>query len=300
MAITVITGAGATHHQIGGTVTVQAAKKIKLNRKTVTIYVGNTVRLKLSGAKASKVSWKSSNKKVAKVSKGTVTALTAGTAKITAKYNKKSYKCTVTVQDASLTGQLSLKVGEDYSLTVMNTTGKVAWKSSNLGVATVNSKGLVSAVSAGTAAIKATVGHTTYTCNVTVTAPLTGADFELDFYGKQYKGYLNYYDATTGMPGWYCYFNDPSERYICNRNLAPGDSLDDVVKTFGYSEPQAVPANDIYSQYFSSLDYPTRYMKFDYYDASSKRQYSKLFYFDRNDILVAIIWQVQFPDGNVY
>lgn len=75
-----------------------ASKKVKLNKKKVTIYVGKTVKLKVKNTKK-KVKWKSSNKKVATVSKkGKVKGKKPGKATITAKVGKKKYKCKVTVK----------------------------------------------------------------------------------------------------------------------------------------------------------------------------------------------------------
>ena len=52
-----------------------AAKKGKLNKKTVTLQVGSKTKLKVKNTKK-KVTWKSSNKKIAKVDKkGKVTAV---------------------------------------------------------------------------------------------------------------------------------------------------------------------------------------------------------------------------------
>lgn len=77
---------------------VQAAGKIKLNKKKVTIKVGQKVKLKLKNTKK-KVKWKSSKKKVASVTKkGVVKGKKAGTAKITARCGGKSYTCRVTVK----------------------------------------------------------------------------------------------------------------------------------------------------------------------------------------------------------
>lgn len=91
-------------------------KKTKLNKTSITMYVGQkkTLKLKnyakLSTAKIRKVKWKSSNKTVATVKyKGTyrqkavVTAKSAGTATIRVKYNGKVYKCKVTVKDTENT-----------------------------------------------------------------------------------------------------------------------------------------------------------------------------------------------------
>jgi hypothetical protein len=75
------------------------AASIKLNKKKMTIYVGQSVTLKVKGAKKKKVKWKSSKKKIAKVTnKGKVTGCKVGKATITAKVGKKSLKCKVTVK----------------------------------------------------------------------------------------------------------------------------------------------------------------------------------------------------------
>ena len=71
-------------------------KKVKLNKKKVTLEIGKKVTLKLKNNKK-KVKWSSSNKKVATVKKGKVTAKKKGKATITAKVGKKKYRCKVTV-----------------------------------------------------------------------------------------------------------------------------------------------------------------------------------------------------------
>lgn len=77
---------------------VSAKGKIKLNKKKVTVRVGQKVKLKLKNAKK-KVQWKSSRKKVASVTaKGVVKAKKKGTAKITAKCGGRKYTCRVTVK----------------------------------------------------------------------------------------------------------------------------------------------------------------------------------------------------------
>lgn len=76
--------------------TVHAAT-VKLNKKTASITVGKTVQLKLLNNNK-KVTWTSSNKKIATVSsKGLVKGIKKGTCKITAKVGSKKYLCTVTV-----------------------------------------------------------------------------------------------------------------------------------------------------------------------------------------------------------
>jgi uncharacterized protein YjdB len=76
-----------------------SAAKPKLNKTKATICVGKTVNLKVTNYKSSKVTWSSSNKKVATVtSNGKVKGIKAGTVTITAKVGKKTVKARVTVK----------------------------------------------------------------------------------------------------------------------------------------------------------------------------------------------------------
>ena len=72
--------------------------KPKLNKKKITIRVGQTYKLKLKKKGKKKVKWKSKNKKIATVSKkGKVKGKKPGKTKIIAKRGKKKYTCRVTV-----------------------------------------------------------------------------------------------------------------------------------------------------------------------------------------------------------
>ena len=74
------------------------AAKIKLNKKSLTLTVGKTYKLKVKGTKK-KVKWSSSNKKVATVSKkGKVKAKKAGKAIISVKAGKKKLSCKIIVK----------------------------------------------------------------------------------------------------------------------------------------------------------------------------------------------------------
>lgn len=87
----------------GGSLTAEAAKKPKLNKKSVTVQVGKSVKLKVKNkVKKGKVTWKSKNNQVAVVSsKGKVTGKEAGSTRIicTIKKGKKKVqlKCKVKV-----------------------------------------------------------------------------------------------------------------------------------------------------------------------------------------------------------
>ena len=76
----------------------QSADTIHLTRKNLTISKGKSKAIKLTGVPANKVKWTSSNKAVARVSKGRITGRKSGEAVITAKYKGKQYKCKVTVK----------------------------------------------------------------------------------------------------------------------------------------------------------------------------------------------------------
>lgn len=80
----------------------EAAKNVKLNKKSVKIQVGKSVKLKVKNkAKKAKVAWKSKNKKIATVSKkGKVKGRKAGNTKIicTVKKGKKKVKLTCKVK----------------------------------------------------------------------------------------------------------------------------------------------------------------------------------------------------------
>ncbi|MDO4323773.1 MAG: Ig-like domain-containing protein [Lachnospiraceae bacterium] len=73
------------------------AASVKLSKTKETLTVGQKYTLSVKGTKA-KVTWSSSNKKVATVSKGVVKAKKEGTAVITAKVGKKKLTCKVTVR----------------------------------------------------------------------------------------------------------------------------------------------------------------------------------------------------------
>lgn len=78
-----------------------AKAKIKLNKKKLTLTVGDTYKLKLKNCKK-KIKWSSSKKKVATVNaKGKIKAKKAGTTIITAKVKGKKYKCRVKVKKAT-------------------------------------------------------------------------------------------------------------------------------------------------------------------------------------------------------
>ena len=149
---------------------------VTLNKKTATVYKGKTTTLKatVTGADASKVTFTSSNPKVAAVNKttGKVTAKAKGSAVITAKCGDVKVTCKVTVKNPTLTlskTSVSVKVGKTTKITAKAApSGKVTYKSNNQKIATVSSKGTIKGIKKGTAKITVTCNGVTKTVKVTV------------------------------------------------------------------------------------------------------------------------------------
>lgn len=148
---------------------VEAASKVKINKTSHTMYVGQTYTLKISGT-SKKVAWSTSDKKVATVDgKGKVVAKKNGTATICAKVSNKKYSCKVTVKNPVLNAtKKTMYAGQTYTLKLTGATAKT-FSSSNTKIAIVDSKGKITAKKTGTATItvKDTKGRK-YTCKITV------------------------------------------------------------------------------------------------------------------------------------
>ena len=209
-AAKLMTGVLASAMIFGTAVAVQsqdasAKTKVKVKKVTVTSAAGKTAYV-AKGKKISltttvkvtpnkkankKVTYKSNKKKIATVtSKGVVKGVKAGTAKITVtskKNKKKKATIKVVVKKKAITKvklnatKATLTVGSKKTLKATatpkkNTCTKVSWKSSKKTVATVSSKGVVTAKKAGSATITATAvdgSKKKATCKVTVKAAKT-------------------------------------------------------------------------------------------------------------------------------
>lgn len=152
-------------------VTVKVAvKKVKLSKTKVTLGVKEKLNLKATitpkNATNKKVTWKSSNKKVAAVSsKGMVTAKKTGKATITATVDGKKVTCKVTVKKAPTKStkvtlnkkKVTLKVKKSFQIKAKVSSkygsNKFLYTSSNKKVAKVSSTGKVTALKKGTATI---------------------------------------------------------------------------------------------------------------------------------------------------
>ena len=158
---------------IGGTsiesnVIPAQATSIRLNKTKKTMWVGDTLKLKLKNNKG-KIKWSSSKKSVATVSaKGKVKAKKSGKAVITAKVKNKRYKCTVVIRQTTINkNAITLKAGDTEALYLKYPKKEITWTSSNPSVAYVKGK-KVFGVAAGKAVITAKCAGKSYTCKVEV------------------------------------------------------------------------------------------------------------------------------------
>ncbi len=165
----------------GNGITTQAAGTPKLLKKSASIAMGGTARIKVKNApKGAKITYQSAKNNIATVSsKGKVKGVKTGTTKITVLVKKSSHTTKlsykVNVKKPKLAkSKLSLTVGKTETLSVKYKPkkAKTTWTSSKPKVASVSKSGKVTAKVSGTTIIKAKVkyGKKSYTssCKVTV------------------------------------------------------------------------------------------------------------------------------------
>lgn len=164
--------------------TTTEAASFSISKKTLVLAKGKTKKLKVSNKPSSaKVTWKSSNAYAAKVSKkGKVKALKSGSTIITAKCKGKSVKCYVTIPDGKRTVVLNSKAatlveGEKWTIKATVNGKKAAPKyySENTMIASVSSKGVVSAFNPGTTTIVVYTKYGYENCVITVSSADTQA-----------------------------------------------------------------------------------------------------------------------------
>jgi uncharacterized protein YjdB len=166
-----------------------AVTDVSISQATAELVVGETVQLTAtitpSDASDQSIGWTTSQVKVATVTNGLVKAVAEGKATIKAFAGGKSASCIVTVSKkpvavSSVTlNKTSLELTKGESETLVATvapadaTNKtVSWTSSDSHVASVDSKGKVTAFGNGSAIITAKVDDQQATCTVTVTVPI--------------------------------------------------------------------------------------------------------------------------------
>ena len=161
-----------------------SVESVSLSSTSLELFEGETATLTAqiqpSDAKAS-ITWTSSNTAVATVSDGKVTAVSEGTATISASADGKSAYCQVTVlspviEATSITvdpKEMTLYEGETTRLNAYlhpsNATDQtITWSTSNPAVVTVNEGGHIRAIAVGTATVAASHGNLSDNCKITV------------------------------------------------------------------------------------------------------------------------------------
>lgn len=172
--------------------------------------------------------WSSSNPEVVRIgANGRVTTLAGGSATITASVGDVSASVVIHVEVPLETAAIShtellLARGETFQLVVgylpVDTTEDVTmqWSSADEAVATVNG-GLVTAVGIGTTELTVTFASYTFTCTITVHAPITGIRLSASA--------LNMLVGQTQTLGV---------------EILPADTTDDKTVTFASSAPDVV------------------------------------------------------------
>lgn len=179
----VITVTSDSGYSASCTITVKShADYISLNASSISINNGKTYTLKPTVTPSDytdKITWKSSDTKICTVSSsGVVKAVSKGSAVISATVNGMTAKCTVNVKVpatkiATNVSSATITVGSKKSLvaklTPLSSTDSVSWSSSATLVASVSSKGVVTANKIGTAYITAKATSGVYVkCKITV------------------------------------------------------------------------------------------------------------------------------------
>jgi len=163
--------------------TTNLPETLTLSSQDFTMKVGDApVALKVTGGTGA-YTWASDNESVATVDEnGNVTAVSAGSANVTAADGTGKGTCIVRVKGTgtpntgSSSGTLALSstdftlpTGDSYTLSVSGTVSSaVTWSSENSAVAAVSASGTVTGVGAGRTTIVATVNGTTLKCVVRV------------------------------------------------------------------------------------------------------------------------------------
>lgn len=205
----------------------QPVSRITLNKTSVSLKKGKTAQLKANvkpgNAYKKTITWKSSNGKVAAVSKkGKVTAKAVGTAVITAHAKDGSgvvASCTVEVYStkkaqSSLTlsaNSMELYQGQSKTLSASVTSSQLVWACSNYAVASVGVDGTVVGVAPGEAQIMAATadGKVAY-CKVTVLNPGLSSSAQAQKFLSILAKYSAYVETMKKQGRYLAYSNSSS------------------------------------------------------------------------------------------
>lgn len=265
---------------------VRANAAPKLSASEATIYIGCKKTLKLKNAKADEVKWSSSNSNVASVNKsGVVVGKKKGTATINAKYDKKTYKCKVTVKVSKLTVKsTTISVGHSKEVRIVNNQSKIIWSSSDSTIASVNKNGVVVGKKPGTVTISAKVYEQIYKCKIRVVKAL--GEFDFNLVEPDEMGHENIIDCLCNFHYSWFYHNKYNGKKSY-RSTDIGSTDADIIQAYGETEKIALNSRDRYLRAHKlSAKY---YMEYSYYSAKYNKNFYLRIYFNDKDTAILFI-----------
>lgn len=267
-----------------------AAKKVGLSNKKVSLHIGDTYSLKLNNAKK-KVSWSSSDNSIVKVnSKGKITAVESGTAKIYAKYKGRKYISRINVLKNELNySDMTVYTGTNWQFEVTTSNAKPNWTSSDPNVATINKNGYLIVSNSGETTVTAMIMNEELTCNIKVVDAINETDFENPNSDYSYKNF--YVEIQKCLPNGgntICFSQDGSE---LNRGVKIGDTIDEVYEAFGKQDEYAI--SDFQKAYWNLTYCETDIVTTVTYSVQVEgygKKARKSFCFDKYGTLINIYW----------
>ncbi len=261
---------------------------IRVAPGTVSLSPGTSVQLMASAIDqngrlmpGAPMRWSSDADAVATVSSaGVVRAVTAGTARITARGGTRSGTAEVSVTPVAVATveiaptRTSIVVGGSAQFTATARDGAgsplanraIAWRPGNPSVASVSPSGLVTGLAAGTTTISATSGEATASATVTVEAPAAPApvadpQVEIRAVLEEYRTAIESVDiarlkrmypdmSAEQERGWRILFNDASDLRATFRILDPqvdGDAARARVEATYHYRTDRAPLTDIFT-----------------------------------------------------
>jgi chitinase len=167
----VATGKATITATVDGKEVISKITVIGISNQSVVMEVGGwsgaVKTIKVNGT-SSKITWSSSDNSVATVSpSGRITALSNGSATITASVDGAKLTCLVKVVQMS-NSTVTLKKGETFKLEIFGTTSNIKWASYKRSVAVVSEDGTVTAIKSGKATIVGVVDGRIVRSKITV------------------------------------------------------------------------------------------------------------------------------------
>lgn len=193
-----------------------------ISKSSIKITRNKSYQLKLKGSTVSSVY--SSNNSIATINNScTVVAKKCGTCNVyVVGTNKKTYKCKVKVEAPYLNNtNISLTVSSKYDLNLKGTAKVKKWYSSNSGIASITSSGVITGMREGSTSVYVLCDGIKYYCNVTVSlASNILKNKKISIIGDSISTYKGYNPA--GYPAKYAMSNVTSVYYtwwheLCRR-----------------------------------------------------------------------------------